>query len=451
MIDFKSFEKYFTNNEIKSLNKPDFLNLVEKFGITKTDYEYDFILRYFKKSKSVDLEAIKGYNSRVEVLKSLDSDFNFRKFSHLYNEYCVAPVCKDDPINYNCPYRCVIKKDAVFDTSEKIININPDLINMRRAFIARPGKVIVSIDYSQIELRIATALSLEPVWITAFNNGIDVHHQTAVACFKIDNPPKYLRKLAKSCNFAALFGGTAFALARSAKIPHEEAEVVYNQWMAAVPTLRGWFAHEHNLAQQRGYISTYFGRKRDLREFFDTTDFKRVSFGKRSVISHLCQGTAADLMKRAMVLVDSEIRKRGWQDDVKMLMTIHDEIDFEITESMLWEVISVLRPIIEYKPKEWPIDLITDIEISKDWGSVKEYTPDRDLDYYVNKEDNYDLKKIIITEKLNSESFAKVKDYISQNSGGEKIILGYLDSALKINVNSADEFKKYLTGFTVAL
>ena len=218
----------------------------------------------------------------LKLIKSVDSLFTGKNFSHLQYEYCHNAVCLQSPHDYDCKYSCAKGDESQMDLSGSF--------DIRRAFIPQEGFVWVSIDYSQIELRVSANMAPEKNWIYAFLHDVDVHTQTAKALFRTETPTDYQRKLAKICNFAALYGGSAYTIAMQTGIATDVAEEVYNGWIRAVPGLMAWIKQMHQVARQYGHVKTSYGRKRDLTRWTNSDDRKERGYGDRSAVSHMVQG-----------------------------------------------------------------------------------------------------------------------------------------------------------------
>ena len=221
----------------------------------------------------------------------------------------------------------------------RLSSSNPNLQNIpvrtelgrriRQAFI--PGQsdwVIVSADYSQIELRVLAHLSQDPGLIEAFTSGVDFHTATAARIFGAD-PDQVdpgMRSRAKAVNFGIVYGQGARALGLSLEIPSAEAQGIIDRYYATFPQVKSYLDGTIAFAQEHGWIATAFGRKRHIPEMQSHLPQMRA-FGNRTAMNHPMQGTAADLIKIAMLAVDRRLRQDGFQ--ARMLLQVHDELVFE--------------------------------------------------------------------------------------------------------------------------
>ncbi len=221
----------------------------------------------------------------------------------------------------------------------RLSSSNPNLQNIpvrtdlgrriRSAFVpARSGDVIVSADYSQIELRILAHLSGDPGLIEAFTSGADFHAATAARVFGVDvaDVEPGMRAKAKAVNFGIIYGQTAHGLAETLRIPNAEAQAMIDRYYAAYPQVRAFLDETIAAAHRDGFAVTMFGRKRRIPELRSST-YNLRSFGERTAMNHPMQGSAADIMKLAMIEVDRRLRADSYLS--RMVLQVHDELVFE--------------------------------------------------------------------------------------------------------------------------
>lgn len=264
-------------------------------------------------------------------------------------------------------------------------NYEEGMPDIRRAFIARPGCKIVAADYSGEELRIATNLSREPKWMEAFLHGDgDLHSATGRIIYGRQEITKAERQCAKTTNFLTMYGGGHKGLSVQAKISENEARKILTQFFAGLQKLKRWIDVEHVKARKLKKVRTAFGRARPLEIFYkdgdkDDPQVRQLrARGDRCAVNTLIQGAGADIMKLALVRVYNWIRSEGLEDEVKMLITMHDEIVFEMPENKLMTYI----PIINQKMKmtdilqgklKWPIPLKVDAEYGDSWHVTNDF------------------------------------------------------------------------------
>ncbi len=221
----------------------------------------------------------------------------------------------------------------------RLSSSNPNLQNIpvrtefgrriRAAFVpADPDDVMVSADYSQIELRILAHLSEDEGLVEAFTSGMDFHQATAARVFgvTVDNVEPGMRAKAKAVNFGIVYGQTAHGLGDSLKIGYGEAQAMIDRYYAAYPGVRRYLDETVADAHRDGYATTLYGRKRRIPEL-KSSNFNLRSFGERTAMNHPMQGTAADIMKLAMIEVDRRMRAEGFAS--RMVLQVHDELVFE--------------------------------------------------------------------------------------------------------------------------
>ncbi|MDZ4813239.1 MAG: DNA polymerase I [Pseudomonadota bacterium] len=213
---------------------------------------------------------------------------------------------------------------------------------IRTAFIAPPGYKLVAADYSQIELRIMAHLSADPGLLDAFARGEDVHRATAAEVFAVarDQVSNDQRRAAKAINFGLMYGMSAFGLAKQIGVGRGEAQEYINRYFARYPAVQAYMASVRELARRDGYVETVFGRRLHLREIHSRNPAQRQG-AERAAINAPMQGTAADIIKRAMLDVDAWLQ--GRHDEARLLLQVHDELVLEVREDRVEEVSAGLR------------------------------------------------------------------------------------------------------------
>src|SRR2546426_4535589 len=203
---------------------------------------------------------------------------------------------------------------------------------IRRAFVAPPGAVLLTADYSQIELRLLAHLSGDPAFVEAFAQGGDIHRQTAAIIFGVpqDQVTPEMRARAKTINFATIYGQGAFALSRQLGITLDEAKEFIRQYFARFAGVRAWLDRTVAAAREKGFVETIFGRRRYIPELRDR-NFNVRAFGERTATNSPLQGSAADLIKIAMIRIDRALGERHL--GARMVLQVHDELVFEVPEA----------------------------------------------------------------------------------------------------------------------
>lgn len=239
---------------------------------------------------------------------------------------------------------------------------------IREAFIAPPGCVILSADYSQIELRIMAHLSKDPGLVAAFEQGLDVHQSTAAEVFGVplDAVTPELRRRAKAINFGLMYGMSAFGLAQQLGIDTKEAQEHMTVYFERYPSVQQYMQQARQLAAQQGYVETLFGR----RVFVPDINSKQVSVrhaAERAAVNAPLQGTAADIIKLAMIHVHRWIKESKLP--VSLVMQVHDELLFEVNESVLDEACLNIVNHMEHAAN-LSVPLVVDVGIGPNWGEA---------------------------------------------------------------------------------
>ena len=231
---------------------------------------------------------------------------------------------------------------------------------IRKGFIAESGHVLLAADYSQIELRILAHFSGDEPLVQAFQEGIDVHRQTAAVVFDVpvDQVTAEQRGRAKTINFATLYGQGPFALAQQLGISRDEAKEFIAAYFERFSGVRLFLDEQVSSARDRGYVETMLGRRRYVPEI-QSSNWNIRKFGERVAQNTPIQGTAADLLKRAMIDVDHALEGSNW--GARLLLTVHDELLFEVPEDRVDEV----RPVV-VALMEGAVELL--VPVAVDWG-----------------------------------------------------------------------------------
>jgi DNA polymerase-1 len=219
---------------------------------------------------------------------------------------------------------------------------------IRKAFIPRnEDYILLSADYSQIELRIVASMSGDQNMCEAFNTGKDIHTATAAKVYGVteNEVTKEMRYKAKSVNFGIIYGQGAFGLADNLNIPRAEAKQLIDNYFAQYTSIKSYMDDEINFAKEHGYVQTLLGRKRWLKDINSNNATVRA-FAERNAINAPIQGSAADMIKVAMVNIHNELK--GMNLKSKMILQVHDELIFDVFKPEL----EIIKPIIEKHMKE---------------------------------------------------------------------------------------------------
>jgi DNA polymerase-1 len=253
---------------------------------------------------------------------------------------------------------------------------NPNLQNIpirsergreiRKAFVARDEQhLLLSADYSQIELRIIAALTREPAMLEAFRTDVDIHTATAARVFRVglEGVTAEMRRKAKMVNYGIAYGISAFGLAQRLTIPRREAALIMEEYFTQFPGIRKYMSDTIAFAGEHGYVQTVTGRRRYIRDIRSANATLR-SAAERNAINAPIQGSAADMIKIAMTHIDQELKRRGCR--TKMLLQVHDELIFDLFQPEE----TVVRALVEEKMKAAiPLDvpIVVGIGTGRNW------------------------------------------------------------------------------------
>ncbi|MBQ3434484.1 MAG: DNA polymerase I, partial [Selenomonadaceae bacterium] len=326
-----------------------------------------------KKTKS-------GYSTNAEVLEGLRRDhfvidyiLEYRSLTKLKSTYCeglLKVIAPDGRIHTSF--------NQVEARTGRISSLEPNLQNipirtelgreMRKFFIAGDGKMLVDADYSQIELRVLSDLANDENMINAFNNGDDIHTITASQVFgmPVELITKELRSRAKAVNFGIVYGIGAFSLAKDIGVTRKEAQEYINNYLATYSGVDRYMTKMIDLAKDRGYSETLFNRRRYLPELASSNHMLRA-FGERVARNMPIQGTAADIIKIAMIKVDKRLAEEGMQS--KLILQVHDELIVEAPENEAEKALKIVTEEME-SACEMKVKLRADGAIGKDWFSA---------------------------------------------------------------------------------
>ena len=257
----------------------------------------------------------------------------------------------------------------------RLSSLNPNLQNIpirtargqqiRGAFVAEEGKKIISADYSQIELRLIAELSGEDNMIKAFQNGEDIHASTASKLFKIplDQVDKTQRSQAKTVNFGIIYGQGAFALAEQTGLSRTEAKQMIDSYYENYPKLKIFMTEQVEKARKNGFVETILGRKRHLKDI-NSNNFVVRGHAERNAVNAPIQGSAADIIKVAMINIDRALSEGGFK--TKMLLQVHDELLFEVPEEEIEQIKTLIKEKMESAVKT-KVPLIVEVGVGNNW------------------------------------------------------------------------------------
>ncbi|MEI7216948.1 DNA polymerase I [Pectobacterium carotovorum] len=330
----------------------------EEFNLSSTKQLQGIL--YEKQKLPILKKTPKGAPStNEEVLAELALDYplpklilEYRGLAKLKSTYTdklplmINPATKRVHTSY---HQAVTATGRLSSSDPNLQNIpvrNDEGRRIRQAFIAPQGYSIVAADYSQIELRIMAHLSGDKGLLNAFANGLDIHRATASEVFgtALDKVTSEQRRSAKAINFGLIYGMSAFGLSRQLNIPRSESQKYMNLYFERYPGVQDYMERTRQQAAEHGYVSTLDGRRLYLPDIHSRNAMARKG-AERAAINAPMQGTAADIIKKAMIAIDDWLRKDT--PKVKMIMQVHDELVFEIHDSVIEESISKIKVLME--------------------------------------------------------------------------------------------------------
>ena len=335
----------------------------------------DLAIPYPKKTKDKKYSTNKEILDKIRIIHPVvDKVLEYRTLYKIYANYAIglqSEIREDGRIH-------TIFNQTLTRTG-RLSSIEPNLQNIparskfssliRKAFIPDDDSIILSSDYSQVELRVFAHVSKEANLIQAFNENKDIHAKTASDIFHapIDDVTKDMRRNAKAVNFGILYGISGFGLSEDLGIDITTAKDFIDNYLETYPGIQDYMEEAKANAYKYGYVKTLMNRKRVIEEL-NNKNYMIRSSGERMALNTPIQGTAADILKKAMVEIYDEFNKRGLKS--KMLIQVHDELVFNVLNSELDEVKEVVRNIMENTFK-LDVPLKVDIETGNNWYEAK--------------------------------------------------------------------------------
>jgi DNA polymerase I len=322
-----------------------------------------------------------GYSTDTRVLRSIRGEHEivpvieeWREYSKLLNTYLgPLPTLIGEDGRLHTTFNQTVAATGRLSTTNpnlQAIPIRTDLgREIRSAFVAEPGHKLVSADYSQVELRILAHISGEPKLRESFERGEDIHTTTAAEVLAKDPATltKDERNVAKMVNFGIIYGISSFGLSENLEIPREEAQAYIDAYLARFPHVQDFIQRTIEQAARDGYVTTLFGRRRPVPEIRASNRQTR-SLGERLAVNSVMQGTAADVIKRAMVAIHERLREEGRA--ARLVLQVHDELLLEAPEA---EVNAVKELVREEMVGAYELDppLEVDVGAGNDWHDAK--------------------------------------------------------------------------------
>ncbi len=382
---FKINKKYLENlkvelsNEVDEIEKKIYCIAGEEFNINSSKQLGEILfhkrnLPVIKKTKtgfSTDIEVLEKLKGHDEIIDFIIKHRTLKKIISTYIEGILALVTDDDKIH--------TKFKQNITSTGRISSIEPNLQNIpirtdigrriRKAFISSNGYTLVDADYSQIELRVLAHLSKDKKMVESFKNDLDIHRKTASEVFHVplDKVTDEQRSHSKSVNFGIIYGISDYGLSKDLNITRKEAKDYIEKYLATYPEVKIYMDNIVKLGERQGYVETLFNRRRYIPEL-NSKNFNIRSFGERVALNTPIQGTAADIIKIAMVNIFEEFTKRKLKS--KLILQVHDELIVETADDELQEVKDLLTSTME-KAISLIIPLKVDVEVGDSWYDTK--------------------------------------------------------------------------------
>ena len=322
-----------------------------------------------------------NYSTNAAVLEELSEDYeiaqlilDYRKYAKLKSTYTEALPALIDIKDR----RIHTTYNQTVTATGRLSSSNPNLQNIpvrteegnkiRKAFVPedRENALILSADYSQIELRLLAHITQDKHLLEAFNNGIDVHTLTASKVFDVpvEQVTKEMRYNSKAVNFGIIYGQSKYGLAKALGISNAEAEDFINKYFATYPRVKAYMEGTVKEAEEKGFVQTIFGRKRYLASELSSSNGMIREFAKRAAINQPMQGSAADLMKIAMIEFANKLRENNLKS--KMIIQVHDELVVEVLKTELEDVKRLVKEAMELN-QPLSVPLVVDISVGESW------------------------------------------------------------------------------------
>ena len=382
-IDVSYFKNYSLEleKELAKIEKAIYKEAGEEFNINSPKQLGDIL--FVKMNLPSGKKTKTGYSTDVMVLEDLESYgydiarllLDYRKLNKLKTTYVdTLPNLVDSNSRIHTSFNQIGTATGRLSSSDPNLQNIPvktdDGIKIREGFVAGEGKVLMSIDYSQVELRVLTSMSKDENLIEAYREEKDLHDLTARRIFNLsdsDDVTREQRTIAKIINFSIIYGKTAFGLAKELKIPVKDASEYIKKYFEQYPRVTTFEKEVIEFGEEHGYVKTLFGRKRYI-SGIDSKNKTIKAQAERMAVNTVIQGTAAEVLKKVMLKVYETLKDK---DDIALLLQVHDELIFEVEESSVEKYSEILADIMKNTVKLEDVNLNININIGKNWAEAK--------------------------------------------------------------------------------
>lgn len=338
--------------------------------------------------EKLGLPAIKktktGYSTAADVLEKLQSKhvvvkhiLDYRMLSKLKSTYIdgLIKVVHDDDSKVHTRYQQALTATGRLSSTDPNLQNIPIRLEegrkIRKAFVpSKPDWILFAADYSQIELRVLAHMCGDEVLVEAFREGMDIHTRTAMNVFGVESPEEVtsnMRRTAKAVNFGIVYGISDYGLSQSLDITRKEAATFIENYLASFPGVKGYMDSIIKEAKKQGYVTTILNRRRYLPEI-NSSNFNLRSFAERTAMNTPIQGSAADIIKKAMIDMDARLKAEGLQ--TKLLLQVHDELIFEAPQEEV-EILERIVPEVMENAIELKVPLKVDFSYGPTWYDAK--------------------------------------------------------------------------------
>lgn len=364
-----------TNAKIENLNKQIYAIANHEFNVNSPKQLavvlYDELGLPCGKKRSTAADVLEKLVHTHPIIPLLLQQRKYQKIYSTYAQGLKKHILKDGRIH--------TVFNQVQTQTGRLSSSDPNLQNIsvkdeegkyiRKAFVAGDHEYLLSADYSQVELRMLAHMANEQTMIDAFNHDVDIHTTTAMELYEVskDEVTPLMRRNAKTVNFGIIYGQSDFGLSEQLGISRKEAKFFIDKYFASYPNIQGYMEHTIETCQKQGYVTTLFSRRRYIKEINDKNYMMR-EFGKRAAMNAPIQGSAADLIKIAMLKIDAKMKEMKVKS--KMILQIHDELIFEVVEDEL----ELMKQLVVTGMQEaliLKVPLKVEATIGKDWYEAK--------------------------------------------------------------------------------
>lgn len=383
---------YISTEKMKSLSE-EYASLLEKtkekiyekageeFNL-QSPKQLEYILFEKLKINSTKKTKTGAYSTDEEVLRELaqrekiaEYMLTYRKYSKLKNTYLdVFPTLVHKKTNrIHASFNQTVTATGRLSSSEPNLQNIPargdEGKDIRNTFIAEKGNVLIAADYSQIELRLLAHFSNDPVLVEAFKNNDDIHRKTAMKIYSVskEHVTPSMRNTAKIINFSIIYGKTAFGLSKELNISRKEADDFIKGYFSTYSQVKPFFEKVIEDVKAKGYVRTMLGRIRDLSKTINSSNAVVRNEAERMALNTLIQGSAADMIKVAMIAIHKEFKNHF--KTAKIVMQVHDELVVEVSEKESDKAMTIMKEIMEHSVKT-NVPITVDIHKGLSWGDI---------------------------------------------------------------------------------